>query len=470
MNLFISKCILFFKSSAVKLTLFTAFLFSIFAFILLGYIYFKLIGNEKHHIDLSLQKEAELLKSLYNEKGYTALERTVFFKTFNDDQKLYAIYNVYGKRRIGNLYIEFSSPPNTPIKTYQYETKNDQNSSDITRHIRIIYTPLPGGNSFFIGKDIEELNRLSNLLFKIFITAILISFGLALLAGYLVNRNFSLRIEAINKVAKNVQKGILSQRVKRSYSYDELDLLSKNLNNMLGKIEILIKASRQSGDNLAHDLRSPISRLKTRLESSARTVSEPKSRQALLDCASDTNHLLKTFEAILSISRLEDGEQRGVFYEFCPNYILEDMQELYEPVCEKKQLTLKTEIHSKKKILADKALLAQALSNIIDNALKYVPKGNVIILGYQSLSDQRVELYVEDTGKGIPKAYRKEVIKRFVRLDKSRSQPGNGLGLSLVKAIADIHQAEFVLNSAQYQKESNPTPGLRASLIFPNSP
>ena len=287
-------------------------------------------------------------------------------------------------------------------------------------------------------------------------------------------RRFARRVEGFNRLATDVRAGNLDRRAPRNYSEDEMDLLAEHLNAMLDHISRLMQAMRYAGDSVAHDLRTPLTRLRTRLETAAVELGETDEALVLYEAAGDADQLLSTFDSVLRIARLEAGERRELLKPLDPKPILDDLAELYEPACEDAGLSFGADIASKTLILADRGLLSQAVSNLLENAIKYTPREGSIRLVSRRKRGGGVEISIRDNGPGIPSWDRERVKERFVRLDKSRSLPGSGLGLSLVEAVADLHQAEFIMSDNEdlpsVEKGGDPDrPGLSAMLVFPRA-
>ena len=328
--------------------------------------------------------------------------------------------------------------------------------------------------TILVGRDVENIERTRERVG----TAILTSSGIALLLGLLssffVSRRFARRVEGFNRLATDVRSGNLDRRAPRNYSEDEMDLLAEHLNAMLDHISRLMQAMRYAGDSVAHDLRTPLTRLRTRLETAAVELGETDEALVLYEAAGDADQLLATFDSVLRIARLEAGERRELLKPLDPKPILDDLAELYEPACEDAGLSFEAEIASKTLILADRGLLSQAVSNLLENAIKYTPRDGAIRLVSRRRRGGGVEISIRDDGPGIPSWDRERVKERFVRLDKSRSLPGSGLGLSLVEAVADLHRAEFIMSDNEdlpaVDKGGDPDrPGLSAKLIFPKA-
>ncbi len=270
-------------------------------------------------------------------------------------------------------------------------------------------------------------------------------------------RSMMRRIETINATSRDIMSGDLSRRIPTRGSGDELDRLAGSLNAMLDRIQSLMEGVRQVSDNIAHDLRTPLARLRNRLETAALPETDPPASRAALESAlAEADALLGTFNALLRIARIEARERRAAFADVDLGELIGDVGELYEPLAEQKRQTLLTD-SSAAVIVGDRDLLFQALANLLDNAIKYTPAGGNIRVGL-STAGAGVELTVADDGPGIPEAFRERVLRRFFRLDPSRPSGGSGLGLSLVAAVADLHGATLRLDDMR--------PGLKVTLRF----
>jgi len=358
--------------------------------------------------------------------------------------------------------------------TYQrvefiYSERRYTNSEFIDRRARGI-----SGQLFFEGKavadiivarDVEAISRAGDQITKTLLKSLALAAFLGLLSSLFVARRFARRVDAFNRLATDVRAGNLDRRAPRNYSEDEMDMLAEHLNSMLDHIDRLMQAMRYAGDSVAHDLRTPLTRLRTRLESAAVELGDTPEADILFDAASDADELLVTFDSVLRIARLEAGERRELLKPLNPKDTLEDLAELYEPACEDAGLSFTSDIEPKTQILADRGLLSQAVSNLLENAIKYTPKGGEIRLSLSRTKQNQVQISISDNGPGIPSFDRERVKERFVRLDKSRTLPGSGLGLALVDAVADLHQAELQMDDGLGDDVDRP--GLKISLIFP---
>jgi signal transduction histidine kinase len=283
-----------------------------------------------------------------------------------------------------------------------------------------------------------------------------------------VSRNVSRSIGELNAVVAAVQAGDLRARVTPRGEGDEFDELALGLNDMLDRLERSMGSLRHAGDAIAHDLRSPLTRLRTRLEVAMIEVEAGKSdpKAALAQALEDAEGVLRTFTAVLSISRLQAAGDAPDQITFDPGQLAAGVAELYEPLCEDQGLDFKAEMARGLSVRANREFLAQALANLLDNAVKYTPTGGAVMLRVRRRSSGEVEFSVTDTGPGVPDGDRERVVERFVRLENSRNQPGAGLGLPLVAAVAQAHGGRLELDEGPGRIDGF-GPGLRVALILP---
>ena len=315
------------------------------------------------------------------------------------------------------------------------------------------------GLHLLVGHDVRERTRVSHFIRETLAWGLAAVIAITVLGGMLMSRALLRRIDAINQTSREIIAGDLSRRVPVSGRGDEFDRLAGNLNAMLDQIERLLAAMKQVSDNVAHDLRSPLARLRSRLEVTLMEKPEAADyRQAIEQTIAEADHLLTTFNALLNIAQAESGAPRRNFEAVDLAAQLRDVMELYEPLAEEKGVGLRIDVDESARLRGDPHLLFQALANLTDNAIKFSPPG-----GEVSLSLKReggwIVLTVTDHGPGIPAAMREKALERFFRLEESRSTPGSGLGLSLVSAVASLHGGNIIL--------SDNDPGLRAALQLP---
>jgi signal transduction histidine kinase len=326
---------------------------------------------------------------------------------------------------------------------------------------RAVVFTLPGGYHLLVGRDTMERRHFQDRVLISLAWALLLTVGLGAAGGVLISRNVMHRIDAINQTTRQIMSGALQERMAVANNGDELDQLAGNLNAMLDQIEHLMVGMRQVTDSVAHDLRTPLTRLRSRLEITlVESGTEDEYRAAIREAISEADRLLGIFGALLSIAEAEAGTMQRGFQKVSLSDLARQMADLYEPAAEEAGLSFVSDIRAEPIALGNQQLLAQAIANLLDNALKYTPVGGCVTLTVKGPEGERGAcVSVADTGPGIPAEQRESVLRRFVRLEASRSSPGNGLGLSLVDAVTRLHGARLEMDDNR--------PGLIVSLVFP---
>jgi signal transduction histidine kinase len=326
---------------------------------------------------------------------------------------------------------------------------------------RAVVFTLPGGYHLLVGRDTMERRHFQDRVLISLAWALLLTVGLGAAGGVLISRNVMHRIDAINRTTRQIMSGALQERMAVANNGDELDQLAGNLNAMLDQIEHLMVGMRQVTDSVAHDLRTPLTRLRSRLEITlVEAATEDEYRNAIQEAISEADRLLGIFGALLSIAEAEAGTMQRSFQKVSLSDLARLMADLYEPAAEEAGMGFVSDIRTEPEVLGNQQLLAQAIANLLDNALKYTPAEGCVTLTVKGPEGERGAcVSVADTGPGIPADQRESVLRRFVRLEASRSSPGNGLGLSLVDAVARLH-------GARLEMDDN-SPGLIVSLVFP---
>jgi signal transduction histidine kinase len=322
-------------------------------------------------------------------------------------------------------------------------------------------TALPGGGLLVVARDVEDQRALTDALRRLFLWSLLGLAAAGLLGGILASRVLLKRVEAISDTSRRIMAGDLSQRIVPAGRGDELDDLAASLNAMLERIEQLMAGLREVSDNIAHDLKTPLNRLRARAEAALRDSGEAKAREGLERVIEDADDIIRTFNALLLIARLEAGAVAETFATFDLAAAVRDVAELYEPVAEDQRLAIEVTAEMAPVVTANRELIGQAVANLIDNALKYGARAEQTepIRVRVDRAGDGIEVSVADRGPGISAADRARVLRRFVRLEASRTKPGTGLGLSLVAAVARLHGGSVRL-------EDN-APGLRVVLVLP---
>jgi signal transduction histidine kinase len=352
-----------------------------------------------------------------------------------------------------------------------YRRLEEPGSAEHTALVRVVR--LPGGIRVLVGRDLDERGRMLHIVALAGRWSVAIVIVLGIIGGIFVSRRVLKRVDAMTGTAQTIMAGDLSGRLSVMGSGDEFDRLAHNLNAMLERIESLMRGLKEVTDNIAHDLKTPLTRLRNRCEAALRTAnSDVEFRRVLEDTIEESEGLIRTFDALLMIARAESGEVREGMAEFDVAEVARDVGELYEPLAEDKGLTLEVEAKQQAAVKGNRELVSQALANLVDNAIKYAAPCTTEsldavngersgILVKADTEQDRIVLTVSDRGPGIPQDDRSRVVGRFVRLERSRSLPGCGLGLSLVSAVARLHGGELKL-------EDN-APGLRARISLPRA-
>jgi signal transduction histidine kinase len=319
-----------------------------------------------------------------------------------------------------------------------------------------------GAFELLVAQDVHE----RYLTERLFTTTLPWTVGLILLLGLgggaLMSRNMLARLDSINRATGEIIAGDFSRRVPVSGGGDEYDSLAANLNRMLERIERLMKGLREVTDSVAHDLRTPLNRLRNRLEEALGHLNAEGADATGIEAAiAETDSLIGTFNALLLIAEADAGVARGAMSPIDLTSVAVDVAELYAPLAEERNVILRPLPAGVTMIEGNRSLIAQALANLVDNAIKYTPPGGSVTIT-PAASHAGVELTVADTGQGIAASERSRVVERFVRLEASRNSPGTGLGLSLVAAVAHFHNAQLLLDDNK--------PGLKATIRFPRPP
>jgi signal transduction histidine kinase len=412
--------------------------------------------------------EAEMtgLNEQYQRLGVRGLYDSVMNRSLHAGQALYILADSSHRVLAGNL----DSWPSafTGAGTFvEFDYERRLNGVPETRRARGRLFPVetPGGSFYLlVAEDVHDRDLLQRMFTTTLPWTVALILGFGLLGGALMSRNMLRRLDSINRTSGEIVAGDLSRRVPVSGAHDEFDVLAANLNRMLDRIERLMKGMREVTDSVAHDLRTPLNRLRQRLEQQqARLQSVGSDTFEIERAIGDADQLIGTFNALLLIAETDAGTARNALSPLDLASVTADVCELYEPLAEEKNIRLTlirpVGLHAGDMMIeGNRGLISQALANLIDNAIKYTPPGGHVTVR-PAVSFQGVEISVADSGPGIAADERSRVVERFVRLEASRNSPGTGLGLALVQAVAHFHNAELIL-------EDN-APGLRAILRFP---
>jgi signal transduction histidine kinase len=322
--------------------------------------------------------------------------------------------------------------------------------------IRGLATKLENGNVLYVAENASALHALNHLIRNAFVAVFGTILAMGVGGGMFVARQTLTRVEAMSKTSQDIMGGDLSRRIPLNGTGDEFDRLASNLNTMLERIEVLMENVRQVSNDIAHDLRSPLARLREHLELSRQPTLEPKTCIAFDEGITQVDSALSIFAAMLRVAEIEAGARRRDFKTIDLSALLFDLTETFETVADAEDMKLSSQIVPDLYVTGDQELLTQMFVNIIENAIRHSPCGSRIFVVAQHKPPDFIEIEISDNGPGIPASEYTRVLKRFVRLDASRQSPGTGLGLSLVAAVVELHNGQIKLSGNE--------PGLRVSI------
>lgn len=457
------------RRTPFRLTLLFLALFAAAASAILAYVYFASAAEARTKAERDVGAEMQVLTGIYQARGVNALNMALIDRTLRDSTYLYLLTDGDDEVITGSLNVQPIADLEQQAEWVTFPFTDTDADGRVTRpQVRGVQRRLTGGETLFVGKSLSDteayLARLTQALWGAM--GIVLLLGLA--GGVLVSRNLERSMGRLNKVATAVQEGDLKARFPIRSVGDELDELGSGLNTMLDRLEASMASIRHAGDAIAHDLRSPLTRMRAKLEvalmdAEAGKIDGVDAVQLALD---EADSLLKTFNTVLAIARLQAAGRTPDPQRFDAADLAADMAELYEPASEDKGLEFAAEIERGLMIEGNQPFLAQALANIIDNAIKYTPSGGAVMLRARRRSSGEIEFSVTDTGPGVPEEDRERVTQRFVRLDNSRTEAGSGLGLSLVAAVMEAHDGRILLDEGPGVYNGS-GPGLRVALVLP---
>ena len=457
------------STSTFRLTLLYLGVFSLSAVALLMGVYLLSVRFMERQTLETIASEVADLRDEASQHGILALGQTIAQRAASepDRHSIYLLTDPSGKNRLaGNL----EGLPQDPITTddiwrFSVEvrgrgaSRGPQRDNEAEEPHQAIATlvQLRGGLLLLVGRDIEDkvhTQRLLRLAISLGGCAMLV---LGLIGGYVLSRWMLHRLDVVNRTTAQIMAGDLGRRIRVRGVDDEFDELGRNLNAMLERIERLLTGMRQVTDDIAHDLRTPLNRLRSRIEVALMgELANAETRELLEATLRDADGLIETFNALLNIARAETGALRSEYERFDLTEVARDLFEMYEPLAEEKGITLTMDAQGPVMVEGHRQLIAQAIANLTDNAVKYTPEGGHVAV--RTRAQPTPSITVADDGPGIPAPERERAKDRFVRLDATRSTPGSGLGLSLVDAVATLHEAKFELGDN--------APGLAARLAF----
>jgi signal transduction histidine kinase len=455
-----------FRTTTFRLSLTYFALFSAAAVVAIVYLYWNTTVLLSRQLNQTIDAELKGLAEQYRAGGRDQLVRIVAQRSRTPGNSLYLVADGNEKQLAGNLSAVSPQLWDSVGPVEFFYSRPAPGGMEQRLAFANVFR-LPGGDRLIVGRDIEDRRELSRLIRSTMLWGLGVMALVGLGGGYWVSRRLLTRIDDLSDTTRTIMAGDLSRRLPVSGSGDELDRLAESLNSMLVRIEQLMAGMREVSDNIAHDLKTPLNRLRNRVEEALREPSDAATyRDALERTIEEADGLMKTFNALLSIARLEAGTGGDDRDNLDLSALVSDAAELYEPVAEERGIALKVDLAGNIPVRGNRQLLGQAIANLIDNALKYglvlanQANGHASEVIVRTCSHDGVaEVAVCDRGPGVPESERERVLSRFVRLEASRSEPGSGLGLSLVAAVARLHGGSLRLEDNE--------PGLRVVFSLP---
>ena len=453
-----------FRTSAFRLALIYATLFSALSAATLGFIYWSTRAQIESQVDTRLRLETDYLINLYKSGAVEELLEAIQRRNQIDTYERF--YSLTRGNPDGRADADQSS--GQPLRLKAERTHSTENMGDVIDlppgsprrflPVRVAELKLSDGLKLTIGHTVSDEKELLDHTFALVAGATLLTLLFSLIGGIWIGTSVLRRIDSVSRTASEIMSGDLGQRLSVTERDDEFDEIASKLNQMLNRIEDLMGSMQQVTNNVAHDLRSPLTRLRNRLEVTLLEERDAENYRVVMEEAiGDADSLIHTFNAMLSIARLEAGIDAVEWSETGIGDLVSELSELYGAVAEDDGLSFSEDIRDNPIFYCNRHLIGQAVTNLLDNAIKYTPKtGHVSLI--VSGNNDAFTITVADDGPGIPEEHRDRVLERFVRLENERNSPGNGLGLSLVQAVTRIHGGNLIL------QDNNP--GLRATLQF----
>lgn len=450
----------FFRSTSFRLLAWYAAVFGASVAILLFVVYWIALAAIDEQLSDSIERESQVLVELYRGRGVDSVARAIQLRVVDlrAPRRYYLLQDGSGGRVAGNL------PPMDPTEgemvlatSYLYPDRNAKADRPADAYPVVAHGyRLDNGEFLLVGESRYRVVKAREAIVRAFGWGIAITVLLAGIGGAALRGGFLRRIEEINRTTRSIMDGDLSQRMPTRGSGDEMDMLAVNLNAMLGRIQTLMESLKRVSDDIAHDLRTPLSRLRHRLEV-AHAKAGPGGDPVIEQSITELDAILETFSALLRIAQIESGARLAAFSDIDLAKIASAVCDAYAPVVEDRGQKLEIILNPGPAIHGDRELLTQMIANLIENPIRHCPPGIAITIELRHEAGATV-LCVSDTGPGIPGPEREKVFRRFYRLEASRTTPGSGLGLALVKAVAELHGASVDL--------SDNAPGLRVTVRF----
>jgi signal transduction histidine kinase len=448
-----------FRLSAIYLAVFTAFA--------VGFVFYISYSTDRllaAQLRETIEADVRGIEEQHRIGGTAAVVSAVEARSREPGANLYLIADANGVAIAGNIAevpreLLRNASGNPVILPYTLET-----GSTRERLAMVESVVLPGGLHMVIGRDLAESERFRGIILRSLGWAVALLAVLGIVGWIYVSRRVLSRIDQATAASRRIMEGDLSERLEIAGTGDEFDRLAASLNAMLDRIEMLLYSLKDVSDNIAHDLKTPLTRLRNRVEATLAGPPDIASYRAALESTiEESDQLIRTFNALLMIARVEAGAADIAMTVTDATGIVRDVVELYEPLAEEADVELSAAAEGPLPVRGNRELLGQALANLVDNAIKHCSTsgeaGPFRVRVSAAVEDGHLVLRVDDNGPGVPEGDRERVLQRFVRLEKSRSAPGSGLGLSLVAAVVRMHRGTITLGDN--------APGLSVSIRLP---
>lgn len=452
------------RTTTFRLAIVQAGVVLVFVVALLLYVYFATAGQLIRDSDVLADQEYSALERAYNEGGMRRLNQEVVERAARQGALLYMLAESNGAVISG----DFRQLPAVPADAAERIDFNferlDESGAVIRGRARGKVGRLLNGPILLVARDLGDTALIAGRITRVLWTVAIVGIILSIASGLLAAAQAARRAEELADTARAVMAGDLKRRAPIRGAGDEFDALAAAMNGMLDRIEQLMHTTRNAGDAIAHDLRSPLTRFRQKLEAALEAPADSEAdREALRNAAEEADRLVETFSAVLKLARVE-GAGNWRMQRVDATTMLRELIEFYEPVAEEKGQAFRGHIEDDLFVRGEPGLLAQAASNLIENAIKYTQEGGELALHAVRRPDGRIEISVADNGPGIAPVDRDRVVERFVRLESARSSPGVGLGLSLVAAVARLHQGGLHLRDGLGDETHR---GLAVALVLP---
>ena len=445
----------FARTTTFRSTLVIAGAFVLCAVMLFGFVYWQTAAYLTSSFDALITGELHIFAAEPPERWLAHINE----RLDNDPRRIRiaGLFGADGHRIAGNLEsLPGGLTPDVPADAVVVRVDNQGRE---TETVRLATERLPGGEVLAIGRNIEEVAGIANIVRRALMLGLLPAFGLAVVIGLVLSLRARRRITEVNQRIQRIVTGDLRERLPIRNNNDPFDQLAVSVNKMLGEIEALIHQIAGVGNDIAHDLRTPLTRVRVRLERGRVNAATLDELRTVVDHSiTGLDQSLAIITALLRIAEIEHNRRLEGFGQVQLAPLVREVGDLYEPIAEDKHVTLQVEVADEATVHGDRDLLFEAVANLVDNAVKFTPEGGRVELGLQHRDGESV-IQVRDTGPGISEGERDAVVRRFYRSDKSRNTEGLGLGLSLVAAIVKLHGFRFTIAAG---------PGCTTEIAFPS--